>query len=189
MITPVRQQADSMAFPAMHSNQAPIPFATTDLCDAHEAQLLAGRLRVLYPAFRAFGRRSRFAGPSATVRCFEDNSAVRTALEEAGEGRVLIVDGGGSLRCALLGGNLALLAQRNGWAGVVVNGCVRDVAEINACEIGVRALATHPRRSDKRGGGSSGQTIEIAGVRIAPGDWCYVDDDGILISDERIDAA
>lgn len=164
----------------------PTSFATTDLCDAHEARLAAGELRVLHPAFRAFGRRIRFAGPVATVRCFEDNTLVRTTLEEPGEGRVLVVDGGGSLRCALVGGNLAQLAQRNGWAGVVVNGCVRDVAEIDACEIGVWALATHPRRSDKRGGGARGQTVEIGGVRIAPGNWCYADDDGILISDERL---
>lgn len=160
--------------------------ATTDLCDAHEARLAAGTLRVLHPAFRAYGRRIRFAGPTATVRCFEDNTMVRAALEEPGEGRVLVVDGGGSLRCALVGGNLAQLAQRNGWAGVIVNGCVRDVAEIGACETGVWALATHPRRSDRRGGGVRGQTVEFGGVRIAPGHWCYADDDGILVSDEPL---
>lgn len=164
-------------------------FATTDLCDAHEDRLNAGELRVLHPAFRAFGRRARFAGPVATVRCFEDNSMVRTALEVPGDGRVLVVDGGGSLRCALLGGNLARLARDNGWAGAVVNGCVRDVAEINDCEIGVRALAAHPRRSDRRGSGTRDRMVEIAGVRVAPGDWCYVDDDGILISDQRLDGA
>lgn len=161
-------------------------FATTDLCDAHEDLLNAGKLRVLHPAFRAFGRRARFAGPLATVRCFEDNSMVRAALEEPGNGRVLVVDGGGSLRCALVGGNLAKLARDNGWAGVVVNGCVRDVAEINDCEIGVRALATHPRRSDRRGNGSRDMVVEIGGVRAAPGDWCYADDDGILVSDRPL---
>ena len=168
---------------------APIPdFATTDLCDAHEERLTAGALRVLHPAFRAFGKRPRFAGPVATVRCFEDNSMVRAALETPGQGRVLVVDGGGSLRCALVGGNLARLASDNDWAGVVVNGCVRDVAEINASDIGVRALAAHPRRSDRRGSGSQGKAVEIAGVRVAPGDWCYADDDGILVSDHRLDA-
>ncbi len=165
------------------SAQPAAAFATADLCDANEARLLAGAVRVLYPAFRAFGSQPRFAGRVETVRCFEDNSMVRRALEQAGDGRVLIVDGGGSLRCALFGGNLAQLAQRNGWSGVVVNGCVRDVAEINATAIGVRALATHPRRSDRRGGGSTGQAIEIGGARIAAGNWCYVDDDGILVSD------
>ncbi len=165
------------------------PFATTDLCDAHEDRLNSGELRVLHPAFRPFGRRARFAGPVATVRCFEDNSMVRAALEVPGEGRVLIVDGGGSLRCALVGGNLAKLACDNGWVGVVVNGCVRDVAEINECEVGVRALAAHPRRSDRRGSGSRDIPIEIAGVRVAPGDWCYADDDGILVSDQRLGGA
>ena len=157
-------------------------FATADLCDANEARLAAGELHVLHPVFRAFGRNARFAGPIETVRCFEDNSAVRTALEQPGKGRVLVVDGAGSLRCALLGGNLAQLAQRNGWSGAVVHGCVRDVVEIDACAIGVRALATHPRRSDKRGNGSIGTLVEIAGVRIAPGHWCYADEDGILVS-------
>ncbi len=159
-----------------------VPFATADLCDANEARLAAGELHVLHPVFRAFGKNTRFAGAVETVRCFEDNSAVRSALEQPGNGRVLVVDGAGSLRCALLGGNLAQLAQRNGWSGVVVHGCVRDVVEIDACAIGVRALATHPRRSEKRGGGTIGTTVEIAGVRIAPGHWCYVDEDGILVS-------
>ncbi len=172
----------------MQQTANPATPATTDLCDANEARLAIGALRVLHPAFRPFGRRPRFRGPVATVRCFEDNTLVRSSLEEPGAGRVLVVDGGGSLRCALVGGNLAALALRNGWAGVVVNGCVRDVAEINACDIGVWALATHPRRSDKRGGGSRDQTVELAGMRVAPGNWCYADDDGILISDERLDA-
>lgn len=170
----------------MSAAAIPSAFATTDMCDAHEARLVSGELHVLHPAFRPFGRRARFAGPVATVRCFEDNSMVRAALEEPGHGQVLVVDGGGSLRCALVGGMLGVLAQRNGWAGVVVNGCVRDVAEINECDIGVRALASHPRRSDKRGGGSRGQAVEIAGVRIAPGNWCYADEDGILISDTAL---
>lgn len=162
---------------------------TTDLCDANEAMLADGSLRVLAPLFRAWGGRPAFGGPVATLRCFEDNSLVRTLLEESGQGRVLVVDGGGSLRCALLGGNLAKLACDNGWVGVVVNGCVRDVAEINGHDVGVRALATHPRRSDRRGSGARDQVVEIAGVRVAPGDWCYADDDGILISDHRLEGA
>lgn len=166
----------------MSAAPASASFATTDLCDANEARLAAGEMHVLHPVFRAFGRNARFAGPIETVRCFEDNSAVRSALEQPGEGRVLVVDGAGSLRCALFGGNLAQLAQRNGWSGVVVNGCVRDVVEIDACAIGVRALATHPRRSDKRGNGAIGNTVEIGGVRIAAGHWCYADEDGILVS-------
>ncbi|HWS76293.1 MAG TPA: ribonuclease E activity regulator RraA [Quisquiliibacterium sp.] len=155
---------------------------TTDLCDAHEDLLADGSLRVLAPLFRAYGGRPEFAGPVATLRCFEDNSLVRTALEEPGNGRVLVVDGGGSLRCALLGGNLAKLAEKNGWAGVIVNGCVRDVDEIDACAIGVRGLASHPRKSDKRGIGQRDVVVEFAGSRIAPGEWCYADRDGVLVS-------
>ena len=111
---------------------------------------------------------------------------VRTVLETPGQGRVLVVDGGGSLRCALLGGNLAVLAQDNGWAGVIVHGCIRDVAEINECRIGVRALATMPVRSIKRGGGEQDVRVSIAGVAIQPGDWIYADQDGILVSAQTL---
>ena len=157
-------------------------FATTDLCDANEAQLADGRLRVLHPMFQAYGAVDRFSGPVATLRCFEDNSLVRTALEEPGHGRVLVVDGGGSLRCALVGGNLAKLAERNGWSGIVVNGCVRDLDEIAHCAVGVRAIAPHPRKSDKRGIGTRDVVVEFGGTRIAPGEWCYADADGVLIA-------
>jgi regulator of ribonuclease activity A len=157
-------------------------YATTDLCDAHEGLLADGRLRVLHPLFRCYGANPAFAGPISTLKCFEDNTLVRTALEEPGQGRVLVVDGGASLRCALLGGNLAKLAEKNGWAGVVVNGCVRDAQEIDACRVGVRALASHPRKSDKRGAGQRDVVVEFAGARIAPGEWCYADRDGVLVS-------
>ena len=155
---------------------------TTDLCDAHEDQLADGRLRVLQPVFQSYGAVPAFAGPAATLRCFEDNTLVRAALEEPGQGKVLVVDGGGSLRCALLGGNLGKLAERNGWAGVIVNGCVRDVDEIAECSIGVRALASHPRKSDKRGGGVRDVVVEFAGTRIQPGEWIYADRDGVLVA-------
>lgn len=166
----------------MTASTGSISFATADLCDANEARLAAGEVQVLPPVFRAYGRSARFAGTIETVRCFEDNSAVRSALEQPGNGRVLVVDGGGSLRCALLGGNLAQLAQRNGWSGVIVDGCVRDTVEIDACDIGVRALAANPRRSEKRGEGAIGETVRVGGVRIAPGHWCYADEDGIVVS-------
>ena len=159
-----------------------MPKPTTDLCDAHEDQLADGRLRVLQPAFLSFGARPAFEGPVATLKCFEDNSLVRTALEEPGAGRVLVVDGGGSLRCALLGGNLAKLAEQNGWAGVIVNGSVRDVDEIDGCRIGVRALASHPRKSDKRGVGVRDVAVEFWGVRIRPGEWICADRDGVIVS-------
>ena len=115
-------------------------FATCDLCDANEDKLADGSLAVLPPVFRSFGKQTAFAGPAVTLKTFEDNTLVRTALEQPGQGQVLVVDGGGSLRCALLGGNLAQLAEQNGWAGVIIDGCVRDSVEINACNIGVRAL-------------------------------------------------
>jgi len=164
-------------------------FATTDLCDDNEPLLASGELRVLPPVWRGWGRRPCFAGPVATVRCHDDNSMVRQSLETPGQGRVLVVAGGGSLRCALLGGNLAVLAEKNGWAGVVVDGCVRDTAEIDACAIGVRALAAHPRRSDRRGSGEREVAVEIGGVPIAPGDWCYADADGVVIAARPLHAA
>lgn len=157
-------------------------FATTDLCDAHEDKLVAGTLRVLDPVLRPYGGAVRFAGPAATLRIFEDNSLVRTALEQDGSGRVLVVDGGGSLRCALVGGNLGALAEKNGWAGIVVDGCVRDSAELRACNVGVLALATHPRKSDKRGVGERDVPVTLLGARIAPGEWIYADTDGVLVS-------
>ena len=114
-------------------------FATCDLCDANEDKLANGQVRVLPPIYQAFGALEKFSGRASTLKLFEDNGMVRTVLETPGDGRVLVIDGGGSLRCALLGGNLGVLAQKNSWVGVIVHGCIRDVAEINACQIGVRA--------------------------------------------------
>jgi regulator of ribonuclease activity A len=160
--------------------------ATTDLCDAHEDQLATGALRVLDPVFRGFGRAQAFAGEAVTLKVFEDNSLVRSALEQPGQGRVLVVDGGGSLRCALVGGNLAQLGEKNGWAGVVVYGCVRDTLELDACNIGIRALATHPQRSQKRGAGERDVPVWLPGSVVRPGNWVYADADGVLISDARL---
>ncbi|KAH7439088.1 hypothetical protein KP509_04G044800 [Ceratopteris richardii] len=159
---------------------------TTDLCDEHMDFVASGELRVLPPSFQAYGKRRQFAGPVSTVKVFEDNVLVRKALEQDGRGRVLIVDGGGSLRCALLGGNLAVLGEKNGWSGVIVNGCVRDVNEINSCDIGVRALASHPLKSIKKGEGSEDAVVFVGGVRIHPGEWCYADDDGVIISSMKL---
>ncbi|KAK8590176.1 hypothetical protein V6N12_024558 [Hibiscus sabdariffa] len=117
-----------------------------------------------------------------TLKVFEDNVLIREFLEEKGNGRVLVVDGGGSLRCAILGGNPVVQAQNNGWAGIVVNGCVRDVDEINGCDIGVRALHSHPMKANKKGMGEKHVPITIAGTRICDGEWLYADTDGILIS-------
>ncbi|OMO53721.1 Ribonuclease E inhibitor RraA/Dimethylmenaquinone methyltransferase [Corchorus capsularis] len=145
--------------------------ATTDASDANAALLLSGELRALDPIFKIYGQRHAFAGCIVTVKVFEDNVLVRQLLETKGEGRVLVVDGGGSTRCALVGGNLAVSAQNMGWAGIVVNGCVRDVDEINACDIGVRALGTHPLKSNKKGAGDKHVPVRIAGTLIHDGEW------------------
>jgi regulator of ribonuclease activity A len=163
-----------------------VSLATTDLCDAHEDQLRAGSLRVLPPLFKHFGKRTHFHGPAYTLKVMEDNALVRATLEGVGGGQVLVIDGGGSLRCALVGGQLGLLAEKNGWAGIVVNGCIRDSLEIDACEVGVRALALHPQRSAKKGLGERNVPVTIASVDIAPGNWIYADADGILVSDKAL---
>ncbi|MFZ6846761.1 ribonuclease E activity regulator RraA [Undibacterium sp. RuRC25W] len=162
-------------------------FATCDLCDANEDKLATGEIAVLPPVFKAFGAVEKFSGQVSTLKLFEDNGMVRTILDAPGNGRVLVIDGGGSLRCALLGGNLGVLAQKNGWAGVIVHGCIRDVAEINACQIGVRALAVMPVRSIKRGGGEHDVRVSIEGVAINAGDWIYADIDGVLVSPQALD--
>ncbi|KZV27608.1 regulator of ribonuclease-like protein 3 [Dorcoceras hygrometricum] len=156
--------------------------ATTDVCDANEALLESGDLRILPPIFQMYGKRRAFSGPITTLKVFEDNVLVREFLEGKGNGRVLVVDGGGSTKCALLGGNLGQFAQDNGWSGIVVNGCIRDVDEINCCDIGVRALATHPKKSKKRGLGERHIPIQIAGEEIHDGEWLYADGDGVIIS-------
>lgn len=155
-----------------------IDFATADLSDAHGESLV-----VADPIFRDFGSAPRFAGPIATVKVFEDNALVRRRLETDGEGRVLVVDGGGSLRRALVGDVLASLAVANGWAGLVVYGCVRDSAALATMGIGIKALATHPRRSEKTGAGSLDVAVTFAGVTFTPGAWLYADADGIGTAD------
>ncbi|HEY0232573.1 MAG TPA: ribonuclease E activity regulator RraA [Dokdonella sp.] len=150
---------------------------TTDICDAHP------EVQVCAPVFRDFGGAAAFRGPIATLKVFEDNALVRATLEQAGGGRVLVVDGGGSLRCALVGGQLGELALRNGWAGILVNGCVRDLAELAAQAIGIKALAAHPRKSEKGLHlGHADRVVEFAGVRFTPGAWLYADVDGVLVA-------
>lgn len=161
-------------------------FTTCDLCDAHEDKLATGSLQALPAVFRTYGGQQRFAGPARTLKVFEDNVRVRAALETPGEGKVLVVDGGGSLRCALVGGNLGKLAEKNGWAGILVNGCVRDSAELAACAVGICALATHPRRSFRKGEGEADIVVDIAGISIRPDDWIYADEDGVLVARQRL---
>jgi regulator of ribonuclease activity A len=152
-------------------------FKTADLCDVY-----SDHLEIAEPIFHDYGGRTGFAGQLRTVKAREDNSRVREALEEAGDGRVLVVDGDGSRRCAMLGDRLAELAHRNGWSGVILFGCIRDAAEIGHIDIGVKALATHPRKSDKRGEGKRDVPVEFAGIRFTPGHYLYADRDGIVVA-------
>lgn len=157
-------------------------FATCDICDAYRDDQ-TGALRVLPPLWREFGGALSFSGSVSTLQCFEDNGLLRAALESPGAGRVLVVDGGGSLRTALVGGNLGALAVASGWAGIVVDGCVRDAAELAACAVGIRALALCPMPPAKRGAGQRDGPIRIQGVGVRPGDWLYADADGIVLLD------
>ena len=152
-----------------------------DLCDAYGEEV-----EVLECSMLGFGAHTSFGGPVRTVRCFEDNSRVAELVATAGEGAVLVVDGGGSRRCALLGDNLADKAAANGWAGVVVFGCVRDVAALATIGLGVQALAAHPRRSVKRGAGDVDVAIRFGGVTMAPGRFIYADGNGVIVADQAL---
>jgi regulator of ribonuclease activity A len=156
-------------------------YATTDLSDAHpEAQTCE-------PLFRDYGGRAAFHGPIKTLKVFEDNVLVRATLETPGEKRVLVVDGGGSTRCALFGGNLGQLAVKNGWAGVVVYGLIRDSVEISQQDFGLKALGTHPRKSEKGlHSAHADRVVSFAGVTFKPGAWLYADGDGIVVSEQPI---
>lgn len=159
-------------------------FSTCDLCDAHK-NVSDGSFRVLPPVFNDYGARTKFSGLVTTVQCLDDNSRVREAVNTPGEGRVLVVDGGGSLRRSLLGGNLAAAAAKNGWAGVVVHGAVRDKAELAACEVGIRALALVPMPTERRDQGLRDVQIQVGGVPVLPGDWLGADEDGIVVMSRR----
>lgn len=151
--------------------------STADLCDEH-----GEAVHVAQPLLRSFGGRRECCGCIETVKTFEDNSMVRQALEGPGAGKVLVVDGGGSMNCALLGDRLAALAVTNEWRGVIVNGCIRDARAVGQTAIGVFALDTHPRKSQKRGLGQRGVPVAFAGVEFVPGHYVYADDDGIIVS-------
>lgn len=160
-------------------------FSTCDFCDVHKGDT-SGAFRVLPPVFQSFGGVPFFYGLVTTVKCHEDNTLVKAAVDSAGEGRVLVVDGAGSLRRALVGGNLAAAAARNGWAGIVVDGCVRDMAELNAAAVGIRALALMPLPTEKRNEGQRDVPVQIQGVWVRPGDWLYADADGIVVSAQSL---
>ncbi len=153
-----------------------VDLPTADLSDAQGDRLQACALQL-----RSFGGRSAFAGPVATVRCRDDNGLVRAALSEPGVGRVLVVDGGGSLEAALVGDSLAGLAFGNGWSGMVVNGAVRDVVALASLAIGVLALGTNPRRGSRDGAGDRNCRVTFGGVTFRPGALLYADEDGIVV--------
>lgn len=157
-------------------------WTTADLCDQYLGNEKGATLQVAQPLLRSFGGISAFCGAIATVQVQDDNTSVRLRLQEAGNGRVLVVEGGGSLTCALLGDQLALLAVNNGWAGVVVHGCIRDSAAIGQMKLGVLALATLPAKSEKRGPGLHDVTVHFAAVDFTPSHYLYADADGILVS-------
>ena len=148
---------------------------TSDLFDGHPGAASCET------QFRRFGGKRSFSGAIATVRCFEDNVLLRAQVSEPGDGRVLVVDGGGSFACALLGDNIAGIAVANGWAGIVVNGCVRDVLALAELPIGIKALGTNPRPSGKDGDGEVGIPVTFGGVEFAPGAMLHADDDGVIV--------
>ena len=156
-------------------------FVTADLCDVHEALLRSCLLQ-----FRDFGALRRFCGMIRTVKCYDDNVLVRRTLETPGEGKVLVVDGAGYLGSALIGDQIALLAQQNGWAGVVINGAVRDVVALAGIGIGVKALGSNPRKSGKAGVGQVDVPVTLGGVTFHPGEWLYSDEDGLLVAAEEL---
>jgi regulator of ribonuclease activity A len=158
---------------------------TTDLCDEFGDQV-----NVAEPlGFNSYGGRNAFSGQIETVKCHEDNSLVRSAVAAPGSGKVLVVDGGGSLRCALLGDMLAAMAQKNNWAGIVIYGCIRDSELIATLDIGVVALNTNPRKSEKRNTGLANLTLRFAGISFVPGQYVYVDQDGIVTSEQALSLA
>jgi regulator of ribonuclease activity A len=153
-------------------------FATADLYDANE-----GKVQVALPLFQSYGKKNKFYGQIVTLKCHEDNTLVGDILrQENGVGKVLVIDGGGSLRCALVGDLIAAAAVKNGWEGIIVFGCIRDIAQINLMEIGIRALASNPTKTVKRKTGVLHEAINFANVSFQENQYIYVDEDGIVIS-------
>ena len=159
---------------------------TTDLCDEYEEDLITGSLQLLPLQFNMYGKKRQIAGEVTTIKALEDNSMVRKTLGTKGDGRVLLIDGGGSRRFALMGGDLGKLAEKNSWQGVIVFGCIRDVAELSVLDVGVWALGTCPRKSIKKNSGSINENIYIENVLISSGDYCAADEDGVIISKKKL---
>ncbi len=154
---------------------------TADLVDEHDAKVKLCQLQ-----FQLFGARRRFHGRIATVKCFEDNALLKQKLGEPGEGRVLVVDAGSSLRVAVVGDLIGGLALKNGWSGLIINGAIRDSVELNALGFSVCALGRSPKKSGKRGTGETDLTVNFGGVDFVPGHFVYADDDGVLVSAEEL---
>ena len=157
--------------------------STPDLCDAFPSDVAACELQ-----FRSFGRRTAFAGQIVTVKCFEDNSLVKEILATDGAGKVLVVDGGGSLRRALIGDQIGGAAVQNRWAGIVIHGAVRDIDELNALEIGIKALGSSPVKTDKRGEGQREIEVSFGSVKFVPGYYLVADNNGVIVSPKDIGA-
>ncbi len=154
---------------------------TADLSDNHE-----GKVKTALPLFRSFGQKKSFHGEIVTVKVFEDNVLVKDMLGKAGKGKVLVVDGGGSLRYALMGDNLAKMAIDNGWEGVIIYGCIRDSADIDKMNVGVKALNTIPFKSKKGGEGEINVPVTFASATFKPGEFVYADEDGILVAEKNL---
>ena len=155
---------------------------TTDLCDQHYPHL-----QVAQPLFRDFGGKLDFNGRIVTVQQYEDNVIVRKTLEEPGNGRVLVVDGGGSLRRAIMGDIIAAMAHKNGWAGIIIYGCIRDVTKLGEIPMGIKALNTVPLRPLKEGKGQRDLVVTFAGITFTPGHYVYADEDGIVVSEKELE--
>lgn len=158
-------------------------FKTADLCDKYAA---TQRIQIVEPIFKLFGRHPAFSGRVTTLKVFEDNVLIRQTLDEPGSGRVLVIDGGGSHRCALFGGNISRLACERGWSGIIVYGCIRDSVELSELPIGIRALHTHPLASHKRGNGERDTLITVAGVNFKTDHFLYADEDGIVVANAQL---
>lgn len=155
---------------------------TPDLCDAYPEAV-----RVVEPIFTNYGGRAAFGGEILTIKCHEDNSLVKEHVANPGNGRVMVVDGGGSLRCALLGDMLAANAVKNGWAGIIIYGCIRDVDDIRTMDLGVQALRTIPIKSNRQGRGDLNVPVTFGGVTFKPGEYVYADNNGIIVAGQKLD--
>ena len=152
-----------------------------DICDDFLSEI-----QVLQPRFQSYGGKKKFFGEIVTIKCFEDNSLVKQTLATEGQGKVLVVDGGGSLRCALLGDILGAMAEKNGWQGILINGCVRDVEILKDIDIGVKALNCHPLKSNKRNEGQLNFSLNFAGADFRTGQYLYADENGIVVARTKL---